>query len=164
VSDRAGADAAILQDVVLLKNGSNFSFTEGNPMRRKLLGLGWSPPESWGNWSDGPDSSITFAVEGNGDRDLPVKLLIRAFVPPAHPLQRVIVTANGIPVADQKIRQADPLTLGFVIPAASIGSNGMVRLEFDSPNSVSPAALGLSADFRELSIGVIQMRVGDAGD
>jgi hypothetical protein len=164
VSDRAGADAAILQDVVVLKKGSNFSFTEGNPIRRKLLGLGWSPPESWGNWSDGPASSITFAVEGNEDRDLPVRLLIRAFVPPAHPVQRVIVTANGIRVADQEIRQADPLTLSFVIPAASIGSNRLVRLDFWCPNAVSPAAMGLSFDFRELSIGVVQMRVGDAGD
>jgi hypothetical protein len=85
-------------------------------------------------------------------------------VPPAHPVQRVIVTANGIRVADQEIRQADPLTLSFVIPAASIGSNRLVRLDFWCPNAVSPAALGLSFDFRELSIGVVQMRVGDAGD
>jgi hypothetical protein len=48
------------------------------------------------------------------------------------------------------------------VPQRMIGSDGVVRLELHSADAVSPAALGLSGDTREISIGLRQLHVQGA--
>jgi len=164
VADRTGTDPVVLRDIVSLKEGNIFSFAQGNAIRRKLLGIGWFPVERWGSWINGPVATVTFAVQQNVDRDLPIELLVRAFVPPAHPGQRIAVIANGTPVVTSELRQPGPTPLQFVVPATSIGADRLVRLEFLCPDAVSPAALSLSADPRELSIGLLHVGIGGVSD
>ena len=54
--------------------------------------------------------------------------------------------------------------MSLVIPARLVGNDNLVRLVFNLPDAISPANLGLSIDQRQLSIGVMQLRVDDAGD
>lgn len=162
VTGRAGADPALRREAVVLTPGRHVSFAEGDPSAARLLGPGWSPAEPWGSWADGGVASLVFAVE-DGGRDLAVSLLLRAFVRPGHPVQRVAVAANGMRVAEQEIRHADPMTLRVVVPAAATGG-GLVRLDFHCPDAVSPAALGLADDRRALSIGLIGVRIDDQAE
>ena len=46
------------------------------------------------------------------------------------------------------------------IPADAIGDDGLIRLNFDLPDAVSPARFGIPSDARQLSIGVRTLRVG----
>ena len=97
-------------------------------------------------------------------RDIRVELSLHAFVSSLHPRQRVEVLANGTPVERQTLQQAEVPAFNLVIPGDAIGDDGVVRLEFDCPDAVSPASLGLSADPRVLSIGIVRLRVSFAGN
>ena len=60
----------------------------------QALGSGWSSPEAWGVWSDGPVAQIIAKLQ---DASKPVLLTVRAHAFAAHPeiTQEVTVSANG---------------------------------------------------------------------
>ncbi len=163
-ADQTGPDPTLLHEAITLPPGATASLAESNPHRSRLLGLGWSPAEPWGHWADGGAPSIVLALAPHGDAALPVSLLIRAYLPPARPMQRLAISANGLRVAEWEIHHAGPQTLRFTIPATSIGPNRLLRLDFHCPDAISPAALGLSQDARQLSVGLIRLQLGDPQD
>jgi hypothetical protein len=161
---QAGVDPAILRDVVSLDSRAVVSFAGDDPTGRPLLSSGWSAPEPWGRWMDGHAARLTFRAPDAARRDVRVELSLRAFVSSAHPRQRVELLANGTSVERQTLQQAEVPAFNLVIPGDVIGDDGVVRLEFNCPDAVSPASLGLSVDSRVLSIGIVRLRVSVVGN
>jgi hypothetical protein len=158
-SDPTGPVLPVLQDIVAVEDGETVSFAKGNPVSGSLLGFGWSVPEPWGVWIGGPAAGIVFKAlvpPGSGVR---IDLTARAFAFSRHPVQRLSMHANGLQVLTAELRGKEPQSLSFVIPAVAIGADRLLRLEFRTPDAVSPALLRISEDMRDLSVGVSQMRV-----
>jgi hypothetical protein len=159
------------KEVVTPQSRDVVSFAEDNEVADAMTGLGWSPAEHWGRWMRGHEAGMVFKVPVPVHRDLRMELSVIAFVLPTHPVQRVGISVNGEPLPQQTFaRSADavfgldkPVHSSLLIPARSIDVDGLVRLVFKLPDAASPALLGLSQDPRELSIGVTQLRVEDAG-
>jgi Family of unknown function (DUF6311) len=164
VSAKSGFDPAIFQEVVELHSEEVVEFSNKSQAADGLIGLGWSSAEPWGRWMVGRTATLVFRVSGHPRRDVRLTLSVSAFVPPSHARQRVDAMANGKLLSQQAFEQSSNSELSILIPASLIDSDGLVRLNFNLPDAVSPADLGLSDDRRELSIGLTQLRVDDAGD
>jgi Family of unknown function (DUF6311) len=161
---RSGLDPVVLQDIEILRTGDLVTFTGANKTAEHLISWGWSGPESRGRWMLGHSASLVFRLPGQLRRNLLIELSVIPFIPPAHQRQHLEITANGRLVMDGTFEQGTASDIRLVIPSSAIASDGLVRLDLNSADPASPAALGLSADERELSIGVRQLRVIDAGD
>ncbi|MEJ8854752.1 DUF6311 domain-containing protein [Variovorax robiniae] len=124
------------------------------------LGSGWSNPEKWGNWSDGSTAELIIPL---GDR-IPESLTIEwfAFVSKAHPKQSVEVVIGGMSIRKFEVTSPDRNIVEIEIPRSAIDSNGYDRrlpVQFKLSNSVSPLALGISDDSRNLGIGILALTV-----
>lgn len=164
VVGRSGLDPAILQDVEILHSGDIISFAGTNKTADGLVGLGWSVPEWWGRWMLGHSATLNFRLPDEPRRDLRIELSVVTIAPPAHPRQKLNIFANDRLVMQRTFEQGGSSDFPVVIPRSVIGSNRLVRLGFNSAYPVSPAALGMSGDRRELSIGVKQLRIDDTGN
>jgi hypothetical protein len=164
VRERTGIDPAIAQDIASLDSGDVISFSKETPAANRLLGFGWSAAEPWGRWMDGDSASLIFKSRGALHADRRIERSVQPFLTPAHPMQRIDVLANGTLVAQRQFRQPGAATLDFVVPGRVIGADGLVRLDIQAPDAASPASLGMGADPRRLSIGVIQLHLAGAGN
>ncbi|MFN6953250.1 MAG: glycosyltransferase [Acetobacteraceae bacterium] len=113
-----------------------------------LLSSGWSLPEAWGVWTDGPDAMLDLPLPEGRWR---VELDVRAFPPAARP--RVTVTQDGALLAEARLAAQDGLA--FVAEAGADGA----RIALALPDATSPAALGLGDDARALSLGLVSVGV-----
>jgi hypothetical protein len=119
----------------------------GNPF--KLLN-GFSGGEGTHRWTDGKKAVIEVPLQDMIDQKSRVISFIdtSAFVTPNRP-QEVTVSLNGAQVKNYIYSHVQSRhTIDIAIP------DGMdtARIEFDMPNAISPATLGLSDDPRELGI------------
>lgn len=159
---RSGLDPAVLGDIEILHRGDRISFAGSNKIADRLIGRGWSFPEAWGRWMRGHSATLVFRLPGEPTGDLRIELSVVPFIPPTHSRQSLTVLANGKLVTQQTFEQGTSSDVHIVIPKQMIGGDGLVRLELHSVDPISPAALGLSADTREFSIGVTQLRIHEA--
>jgi len=164
VTGRSGLDPAILQGAQILHRGDIISFAGANKMADRLIGWGWSVPESWGRWMLGHAATLVFRLSDQPSRDLRIDVSVVPFIPPTHPRQNVEIVANDRVVAQQTFEKGGVSDIQVVIPKDVIGSSGLVQLRLNSADPASPAALGLSGDARELSIGITRLRIDDAED
>ena len=121
--------------------------------RGKLLGSGWSIPESWGRWSDGAEAVLILRF-ADVSRGADFHLSLAPFVMPGHD-QRVEVSANGNAVARWRFTTPDARDVSFHIPVAYVRPDGIVRLTFSLPDAASPRSFGLSVDARQLAFRLI---------
>ena len=155
---RSGIDPSIRQAVASLNSGDVVEFGKPGPNADGIIGWGWSGAEPWGRWIDGNSASLVFRVQQR-DRDTRVELLSRAFLMPQHPVQHVEVLANGIPIARQVFQRPGELIFSFDVPRIGVGSDGFVQLVFRCSDAISPASLKISADPRNLSMGVSRLSI-----
>ena len=91
----------------------------------------------------------------------PSKLLIKAnaFLTPKHPIQEIEVFINGVRVSNKFIlnKQQDNL-LEVMLPLGMNNVGDPLTIEFRSLNAISPKTAGLSADDRNLGIGLISIQ------
>ena len=143
-----------------------------NSTDRLLLENGFTKPESWGVWSDGPHASLAFPFATKGDNSLspdrPIKLLITmgAFVRSENPHMNVVMKANGIQVADwnfnydaPKINDRGVLAERIIYLPKEISDSGNLNLEFEMEDTASPMTLGLGPDPRQLGIELTEIRL-----
>lgn len=122
--------------------------------RREIQLLsGWSQPESWGVWNDGATASLRLNVP-SAEGTVLVTLRGWIFVNEQHPEQTVSLFVN-----DEMLQQT---TVRW--PEATLELSGRVRLDdsvlslqFAAP--VSPFALGMSSDARQLAFGLQTIRI-----
>jgi hypothetical protein len=91
-------------------------------------------------------------------REALIELAVAAFAPQGHQ-QRAEVSANGTPLANwvfDSLQRSDVLVR---VPTTLLRSDGLVILTFRMPDAISPSALGVSPDARQLGINVSAIRV-----
>jgi hypothetical protein len=129
-----------------------FSQTDNGAL---YLGQGWSSPEEWGTWSDGPTAEIVIPI-GSG---LVSRILVEAgaLISPEHPVQNVSTTVNGVLLKGHEISMPSGNVLEIDLPDKArtrIESDAVLRLRFAFPNAISPTAIGMSNDPRHLALGL----------
>lgn len=113
-----------------------------------LLEGGWSAPEAWGVWSDGPVARIRVPVEGNGG-SYRIRLQGQAFGDNSR--TSVFVRINEQETFTEWILEAGKMSDCLL---AIENHRPNIVLHFSFPDAVSPAELGISADTRQLSFGL----------
>ena len=113
-----------------------------------LLSFGWSLPEAWGVWADGPDALLDLPLPEGRWR---VELDVRAF--PPHGAPRILAAQDGAVLAEARIAAEDTLRL-----AVEAGAEG-ARVTFALPDVVSPVSIGLGEDARALSLGLVSVDI-----
>ena len=157
------------------KSGDILKFHQGS-RGAELLFEGFTKPENWGVWSDGPRASLTIPMATNGEKalppDRPIRLLITmgAFARPENPRVHVKLRVNNVKVAEWNFNYNSPniksrgtLIQRIVYLPEGISTTGIINLVFKIYGTASPINLGLGQDTRELGIEIteLQMLPGD---
>lgn len=115
------------------------------------FGAGWSHPEAWGRWTDGPRASVRFSLAGAAHRHT-LTLTGTGF----GPAQAVTVSLNGHPLGRRPVGAA-PAALRFEVEGLlKAGPNAVV---IDVAHPMAPSALGTSGDGRALGFGLIELAI-----
>lgn len=120
---------------------------------------GWSSPEPWGTWTNGDAAEIFLPLT---DDVKEVIIEVGAFVTPSHPAQDIAIKIDGMHVANRSITGTAHELINIAITDGvrrAMPRGGLLRLELIFENAVSPRDLGMSADNRKLSIGLISVTV-----
>lgn len=120
----------------------------GGAAELRILAAGWAGSEAAHTWTQ--DTLAVLRLEGVLPADTYVlRLQSGALVLPAHPAQRIGVVVAGHRIATIADRQGATALrqLIFTLPQAQRTS-----VLFETPDAVTPAALGLSADERLLGL------------
>ncbi len=122
------------------------------------LGPGWSWPEEWGIWSDGPSAALVFYLR-KPETGFRFRLKSRGFPPNVVGKQHIQVLLDGNKLAEFDVGWAEG-EFEFFAPAALVAAAGAChRLEFRPAQPQSPAARGMSADGRQLGIGLVSLEM-----
>ena len=116
----------------------------------------WSKPESWGTWSDGSLAKVFVPI--NSPQAKVIQLTLQAFVNGKHPEQKIEYSLNGKTFTPLTLSKFSGNQLDIPIPP-SAKSDGYVLIEMKLLNPVSPKALGMGDDTRELGIGLTKLEV-----
>ena len=126
----------------------------GNGLR--FLGAGWQSPEVWGVWG-GPRSTM---VLGLPKRQYKLTARVSAFLSPSYPQREFNINVSGRTVATWafSIGGSETGDRTANIPVDAIPDNGLTEIEIvPTTPLISPAEAGISADPRELGMGLISM-------
>jgi hypothetical protein len=116
-----------------------------------LLDGGWSGPEPWGTWSEGPEAALVLPPAAAGRARRRLGLRVTGFAPGPGGRQGVTVLLDGRKLAEWKLPEATPELHWLDLPP------GAVRLVFRFDAPVSPEVRGLSADRRRIAMGLISV-------
>ena len=125
----------------------------------EFLARGWSVPEPWGVWSSGPDAELVFRIPESA-RSL--RLETTAFLTPSHARQGVVVKLNGLETLNTSLDKLDGNTLELTLTPAirqRIKEEGLLRLQLQFADAISPQELGMSKDPRKLAMGLKTLTV-----
>ncbi|AIY44138.1 Permease of the drug/metabolite transporter [Collimonas arenae] len=137
--------------------GEAVSFSKDGTGEKFILD-GWSPAEDWGRWTGARTASLIMRVAAAEGSAIDLEFNSRAFLVPTHQTLNVLVFVN-----DQKLgtfKYQYPLDAADSVRTVKIPgdlvakSKGLLKIEFEMENPVSPASLGLSADSRNLGLGL----------
>lgn len=135
-------------------------FTRGRTTEGHL-GQGWSRPETWGAWSNGPQAQLILPLKpGLQGKPLRVEIIGVAFVTAESPDRNVQVWVNDRQITSWHFEYpANEYAYTVDIPADLTSSNDPVIIDLRTENPVSPYSLGLSPDARALGVGVSSVRI-----
>jgi hypothetical protein len=129
----------------------------------RFLASGWAGTEEIGVWSDGDVAELMFDFGGSLKDDLAFDFWFRSFHGTSDTSRRVEISFGREPPFEKW-----ELTPGNsshrrlrVSAAAAVGSRLLLRFHFLNP--VSPRALGISADERQLGICLVRLKIEAAG-
>ena len=127
-----------------------------NKQAPKGLGSGWYGKEDWGIWSK-PSAYIILAPPSRAGRSLRLDydVLATATVP-----RTLRINCNGKTLASREYRQSTSESI--MVGAAELASNGCsqdarIVLQVEIMPAASPSQLGMSADARQMGIGLKQL-------
>jgi hypothetical protein len=129
-----------------------FSQAAGNTA---YLTRGWSGPETWGTWSDGPSAEIVLPLSTARPRGFVIEA--NALVSPSHPKQDVEIRVNGALAATVSLTMNSGNQIEVPIPAPTqegLAARGTLHVELRFPDAVRPKDIGLNDDPRNLALGL----------
>jgi len=137
-----------------VETGQTVGFAQSERPRRYMVS-GWSVPEPWGTWSTGGRARLRLRAVLRGSPPNFLNLDVGAFCTRELPEQRVEVLVNGRAAASLRFDLETGETSKVAVPIPEEvwdGANGVVEIEFRTPDAKSPDELGLSADTRVLGV------------
>ncbi|TVT85781.1 DUF6311 domain-containing protein [Pseudomonas sp. H3(2019)] len=144
-----------MQSVPLIKLGQQQWFNYKTPH----LAQGWSPPETWGTWSEGEEADILLRVPPQAQS---IVIDALAFVLPMHLGQNVVFTINGVPAFSTRLTRIQDNRIEIPLTAAiheAIARDTLMRIHVQLPDAISPKLLGLGEDPRVMGLGVKSLTV-----
>lgn len=133
-------------------------------MNKRLHGLspaGWAQPEPWGCWVVGHVAKLNLRLASTSSTaDIGLGLHASAFVHAEHPTQSFEILVSG-QLLDQWTCSLEDAQQEWqwIIPASWFDGHDQLVLIILQHDSVSPHALGLSQDSRELGLAVREIRL-----
>ncbi len=115
---------------------------------------GWSHPEPWGAWTDGPRAALRLPLREPATGDVQVQFDANAYIRPGHPSLTLVLACGDQEVGRWTITVEDVTTYRCTIPAAVAGGRGVLILSFGIAHPASPRQLGESTDDRRLGVGL----------
>lgn len=116
------------------------------------LDSGWSQPETFGAWTDGPVAGLVWRWTQKPEGMI-VNVTTGANVNDAHPEQKVDVLVNGQKVDTWTFKKGDEIaSRRAVVPPAVLEGSDVVDLRFHVLDPVSGLQLGVSGDARLLGL------------
>lgn len=140
-----------------IKSGQKIYFSDAES--RKFALAGWSWPESWGTWTDGPVAHFGARLEGGVEGDI-IRARFKAVTLGTSSYAATIVSvyAYGKNIAQWRFVGGRPeRELVALIPADIVRSHGgKLLMSFVIQDPVSPTALGMGYDSRMLGLGMVE--------
>ena len=125
---------------------------------------GWWAAEPWGRWSVGKDARLVLRLAAPVTQDLVLEARVGALLAGPRQTVRAEVSVNGTAVGSWEFHPDNtPGERTLAIPSALVAGTDVLVLGFRVDNAVSPKALGLGADWRELALGFRALTVKAAG-
>lgn len=113
---------------------------------------GWTTPESWGNWSDGPKAKIALPLPLSRAKYLEFKLY--GLVDVKHPKQEFSIGFNDMTAENFVIDKPGIHSVIVKIPEQLTYKN-FILVDFKFFNPISPREIGINDDERKLAIGIV---------
>lgn len=140
-----------------IRSGQAIHF--GDAESRKFALAGWSWPENWGTWTDGPVALFGAHLEGGVEGDV-IRARFRAVTLDTSNNAATIVNvfAYGKNIAQWRFVGGRPeKELVALIPADIVRSHGgNLLMSFVIQDPVSPTSLGMGYDPRLLGLGMVE--------
>lgn len=141
---------------------SEISCQEGrvdfNKSDRSFLATGMGAPESFGRWSIGKRTTISFKLPKSGCAPSRIALHLNAFVTNKNKEQSATVLLNGRQIGAILFRIGErPRDFVFDLPDQTVKPGEVNVLEFLIANPVTPKSVGINEDGRELGLGFVTM-------
>jgi hypothetical protein len=150
------------RDPAVYRIGEAVKFSIGGTSEA-YAGKGWSLPEAWGRWTDGPVARLDLLLEPALPADLELSARILPYTQKSHPIQRVVVVVNGETVDQWTFLFGEKTATRHAgVPARVAALRTPVQVQFLLPDAIAPERLGLSEDDRRLGIGVIELSIDAA--
>lgn len=112
---------------------------------------GWAYPENWGAWSIADKATLSLPKPPSNAKSLVLEA--RALVTSKHPEQLVKVMINGQLRSSATLTKEDGNQIIIPVEAGDF-SGDRLAVELQLPNLISPSALGIGKDDRQLAIGL----------
>ena len=123
-----------------------------SPHARCFLKQGWSSStEDWGTWSLGKEAKLSLFMPSGTPKT--ILLDVRAFVGPKQTLQEIDIGINGQWQKKVLLTHFESNLIKLTIPASAYGKEWL-EIDFKIPNAISPKALGMGEDDRQLGLGI----------
>lgn len=152
-------DAAGLSSVETYDVERMISFAAGGTSQQYTTD-GWSVPEPWGTWTDGSIANLELRLDVSPQTNLYLVAQAVGFVTERNPTQDVDVIVNDEVVAHWSFRIREPVTMRqATIPPDIAGRKSPMQVQFRMINPISPEALDISSDDRELGLGMTELHI-----
>jgi hypothetical protein len=139
-------------------SGETAQFSYG-AVGKDYLARGWSDAETWGVWSSGAEAEMAMRVN---DSARTLHLETTAFLAPGHLRQRVVIKLNGIEALATTLDKPEGNSLELQLTPAvrqRITQEGLLRVQLQFADAISPEQLGVGQDRRQLAIGLKAMSI-----
>jgi len=122
-----------------------------------ILRAGWSVPEPWGIWSEGPVSELEWLATTRQDHHLKFEAFPLC-APYQH--QQLTVKVNGESVSSYQWENCETMEVDLLIPASLIAM-GWNQITFEYAYALTPAEVteGQNVDFRLLGVGFVKLEI-----
>lgn len=125
----------------------------------RILGQGWSQPESWGVWTDGVRAQLLLPLKPEDfPRGVRIQFSFSSYVSKAL-VQRLEISLAGRKLASRTFNESQPQQLVEIdLDRSSINLSTATRVDLSIPDAISPAASG-GMDKRQLGVGLTNVRL-----
>ena len=123
---------------------------------------GFSDPEAYGRWSLNNRAVIRMHLSNlNPQKKIKLEMFYRSLIGISQPCQRIIVKANNSRIGTELLCAKNDgnefLVHTYTIPANLITQDRDLEILVETPNSVTPKALKINEDFRQLGINLKEL-------